>query len=107
VALEDVNSFHAGSGRQATLYAHSGKSGRVDVVRSGNTFEARTRGVEEFRLLLSPDVLDFTQPVRVTVNGRPVFNAAVNKDVAALRRWAERDDDRKLLYAAEIRIAVP
>jgi len=36
----------------------------VDVTRSGNTFEARTRGVVQFTLLLSPEVVDFSKPVR-------------------------------------------
>ena len=79
----------------------------ADVERRGNTFEARTRRVQAFTLLLSPDVVDFGKPVRVTVNGRVVHDAIVTKDVATLLRWAARDLDRTMLYAAELHVAVP
>ncbi len=82
-------------------------SGRVDVFRNGNTFEARTRGVREFMLLLSPDVVDFAAPVMVTVNGKELFRGNVRKDVNTLLNWAARDSDRTMLYAAELKIAVP
>ena len=36
-------------------------------------FDVKTRGVQAFTLLLSPDVIDFDEPVQVTVNGRRVF----------------------------------
>jgi poly(3-hydroxybutyrate) depolymerase len=89
------------------LFARRGPSGRVDVVRRGNTFEARTRGVARFTLLLSPDVVDFGAPVVVTVNGRPAFEGRVAKDVATLLTWAARDDDRTMLYGAALSLAVP
>ena len=105
--LPDVNRFETSPGRQRALFARSGPSGRVDVVRRGNTFESRTRGVREFTLLLSPDALDFTKPVRVTVNGRVAHDALMKKDAATLLRWAARDQDRTMLYGAELRIVVP
>jgi poly(3-hydroxybutyrate) depolymerase len=92
--LEDVNTFEPIAGRTAQLYDRSGRSGRVDIVRKGNAFEARTRGVQQFTLLLSPDVMDFGKPVQVTINGTRVFEGAVKRDPAVLLKWAARDDDR-------------
>jgi poly(3-hydroxybutyrate) depolymerase len=89
------------------LFARRGPSGRVDVVRRGNTFEARTRGVARFTLLLSPDVVDFGQPVRVVVNGATAHDGVVTRDVATLLAWAARDDDRTMLYGAALAITVP
>ena len=40
------------------LFQRRRPSGRVDVTRSGNRFDVRTRGVARFTLLLSPDVVD-------------------------------------------------
>lgn len=88
-------------------FPHEQPSGRVDVERKGNAFEARTRGVREFTLLLSPDVVDFEKPVTVSVNGKVLFRGAVKKDVATLTKWAARDNDRTMLYGAELEIAVP
>jgi hypothetical protein len=79
-------------------------SGRVDVERSGNTVQASTKGVTAFTLLLSPDKFDFNQPVKVVANGREVFNARVERNVKTLLKWAARDNDRTMLYAAELKI---
>ena len=105
--LPDVNRFEAGNGREMPLFARSRQSGRVDVTRKGNTFEADTRGVASFTLLLSPDVVDFSSPVRVLVNGRIVHEAKVEKSPRTLVAWAARDDDRTMLYGAELKVTVP
>jgi dienelactone hydrolase len=107
VALEDVNRFRPAPTRELTLYDRAKPSGRADVARSGNTFEVKTRGVEELTLLLSPDAVDFTRPVRVTVNARIVHDGIVKKDSATLLKWAARDNDRTMKYGAELKIAVP
>ena len=86
------------------LFNGSETSGRVDLLRSGNTVEAATVGVRAFTLLLSPDVFDFNQPIKVLANGREVFNSHVDRSVRTLLKWAARDNDRTMLYAAELTI---
>ena len=105
--LPDVNRFEAGNGREIPLFARGRPSGRVDVIRKGNIFEADTRGVTSFTLLVSPDVVDVSSPVRVVVNGRTVHEARVEKSARTLMTWAARDNDRTMLYAAELKISVP
>jgi hypothetical protein len=106
-ALPDVNRYVRSPGGEVALYDRSQASGRLDAVRRGNGFEVQTRGVQEFTLLLSPDVIDFARPVRVTVNGRVVHEGIVKADPATLLKWAARDNDRTMLYGAELRIVVP
>jgi dienelactone hydrolase len=89
------------------LVSNQRRSGRVDIVQQGNVFDAKTRGVREFTLLLSPDAIDFARPVKVTVNGKTAFDGTVKKDVATLLNWAARDNDRSMLYGAELKVAVP
>jgi hypothetical protein len=89
------------------VFDHKRPSGRVDIGRDGNAFEARTRGVREFTLLLSPDAIDFSQPVVVRVNDKTVFEGAVKRDPAVLLKWAARDNDRTRLYGTELKIVVP
>ena len=79
----------------------------MDVTRRGNTFEAKSRGVSNFTLLLSPDVVEFSKPVTVAVNGKNAFEGMVKKDAATLLKWAARDNDRTILYGAELPIVVP
>lgn len=107
--LPDANVVPLSSGTndgesRVRLFRSLKTSGRVDVIRNGNTIQASTSGVSAFTLLLAPDRFDFDQPVRVTANGREVFNARVKRDVNTLLKWAARDNDRTMLYGAEIKI---
>jgi hypothetical protein len=89
------------------VFDHRRPSGRVDIVRQGNTFDARSRGVREFTILLSADAVDFSQRVTVRVNEQTVFDGPVTRDPAVLLKWAARDNDRTRLYGAEVKIVVP
>ena len=107
-----INELRADASRATELtdlgfFRHSKRSGRVDIRRKGNSFDAIVRDVASFTLLLSPDAIDFAKPVVVTVNGKQVFSNSVRKDPVALMRWAARDNDRTALYSAELKIAVP
>ncbi len=79
-------------------------SGRVDLTREGNTVRATSRGVTAFTLLVSPDQFDFDKPVKVFANGRTVFDAKVKKDLRTLLKWAALDNDRTMLFGAEVRV---
>ena len=79
-------------------------SGRVDLVRRGNVVEASTEGVRAFTLLLSPSMFDFRHPIRVVANGRTVFDGPVEPSRATLLKWAARDNDRTMLFGAELTI---
>jgi hypothetical protein len=85
---------------------NSQTSGRVDLVRTGNTVKATTRGVAQFTLLLSPDVFDLSRPVRVETNGQVAFEGLAPPSVATLARWAAHDNDRTMLFGAELPVKV-
>jgi hypothetical protein len=86
------------------LFSRGRTSGRVDVTRSGNTVQAAARGVAAFTLLLSPDQFDFSKPVKVVANGRTVFDGRVQKSVRTLLKYAAADNDRTMLFGAELAI---
>ena len=86
------------------LFHRSQPSGRVDLTRGGNTVRAVTRGVAAFTLLLSPDQFDFSKSITVIANGRTVFNGRVQKDLRTLMKWAAADNDRTMLFGAELRV---
>lgn len=90
----------------APVFAHRHPTGRVDLTRDGNTVTVRARGVAAFTLLLSPDQFDFARPVKVIANGRVVFDGAVQRSVATLLKWAARDNDRTMLFGAELQISL-
>jgi hypothetical protein len=88
------------------LFDRTLPSGRVDLVRAGNTVRATTRGVARFTLLLSPDQFEFSKPVTIVANGRTVFEGKVSKDLRTLLKWAARDNDRTMLFGAEVHVDV-
>jgi hypothetical protein len=75
-------------------------------VHRGNTIDLTTRGVSELTLLLSPRAFDFTQPIRVTANGRVVSEERHEPSLATLMKWAARDNDRTMLFGAEVRVTI-
>jgi dienelactone hydrolase len=107
-----IDNLRLDASRQTELkdlgfFRHLKPSGRVDVRKNANTFDAIVRDVAAFTLLLSPDAVDFGKPVIVTVNGQQMFSGAVKRDLPTLLRWAARDNDRTALYGAELNITVP
>ena len=78
--------------------------GSVELEREGNRIRASTKGVERFRLLISPDVFDVSRPITVEVDGRVLFDEPIRPSLACLLRWAAVDDDRSRLFVAEIPI---
>jgi predicted esterase len=86
------------------IFPRGKPSGRVDLARHANVVEASTRGVRAFTLLLSPSKFDFRQPVRVVANGRTVFEGLLEPSVATLVKWAARDNDRTMLFGAELTV---
>ena len=103
----DANVFSGeGPNQGRFLFARQRPSGRVDLERAGNTVRVRAGGVSEFTLLLSPEAFDFASPVVVVVNGRTAAEQRVEASLATLLKWAARDNDRTMLFGAELHVAV-
>lgn len=74
--------------------------------RGGNHFEVTARNVKCFALWLHSKMVDFDKPVRVTVNGKPAFDAVGRPSVSGALRSFERRRDWGLIYTADIRVNV-
>jgi len=88
----------------APIFPRRKPGGRVDVIRRGNMVDASTQGVTALTLLLSPSVFNFGQPVKVMANGRVAFEGMVEPNVATMLKWAARDNDRTMVFGAELNI---
>ena len=102
--MPDANDYSPVDVLALPLFERRQRSGRVDLTRTGNAVDAVSRGVAEFTLLISPDAFDLSEPITVTANGKTVFDAKVQPSTATLMKWAAHDNDRTMLYAAEIDI---
>jgi len=89
------------------MLSQSQRSGRVDLTRTGNRVEVKCSGVAAFTLLLSPDQFDLARNVTVVVNGQTVVDRVTKKDLRTLLTWAARDNDRTMLFTAELKVTVP
>lgn len=83
-----------------------GQPGIMNVAREGNTFTVTAESVDAFTLLLNPEQVDFSQEVRVVVNGRPLFIGQVEQDMETLLDWVVRDRDKSLLYTAALSLRI-
>lgn len=92
--------------RRVPFFTHSRPSGRVDLVREGNVVTATTRRVSQFTLLISPDQFDLSKPIKVVVDGKAAFEGIVQPDLKTLLKWAAKDNDRTMLFAAELPVKV-
>jgi hypothetical protein len=55
---------------------------------------------------LSPREFDLAKPVKVALNGNVVFEAIVEPDLATLLHWNAIDNDRTMLFVAELSVDV-
>jgi predicted esterase len=95
-----------GAANPFPLFAYQPPSGRVDAKRTGNTIRATSEGIEGLTVLISPDMVDFGQPVRVFVNDATVFDDVMVPSVRMLLKWAAIDNDRTMLFGAELRVRI-
>ena len=103
IVIDEVGEIRGDMGRVAfATEAANLSSGTVWATRDGNTVSVLAYRVRAFRVLLSPDEFDFTQPIRIEVNGAAAFEGLVTPSVETLLEWAGRDQDRTMLYAAEL-----
>jgi poly(3-hydroxybutyrate) depolymerase len=96
----------AAPGGVTPLFRRTAPTGRVDLVKTGNTVAVTSRGVGGITLLLSPDAFDFSRSVTVTSGGKTVFEGVVTKDLATLTEWAARDNDRTMLFGAALKVTL-
>jgi hypothetical protein len=62
--------------------------------------------VKQLRLLLCRDHVDFSQPLRVSVDGREAFAGPLREDPALLLRSWRETADPPLAHSAEITLDV-
>ncbi len=105
VVIDELGPISGDDGRSAlAALTADGNSGAVDAVRDGNTVAVEAFHVRSFTLLISPDAFDIRSPIRVIANGDVAFEGMVRPSVETLMKWAETDEDRTMLYAAEITV---
>ena len=105
VVIDEVGAISGDDERGAlAALTADGLSAAVDAVRDGNTVTVDAYHVRRFTVLISPDAFNMRSPIRVIANGEVAFEGMVRPSVETLRKWAVIDQDRTMLYAAEITV---
>ena len=105
VMIDEIGPIPGDADRSALAgLTADGQGGIVDAVRDGNTVMVDSYHVQRLTVLISPDVFDMSSPIRVIANGDVAFEGIVRPSVETLRKWAARDEDRSMLYAAEVTV---
>lgn len=103
--LKDVNTI-TWDGKEYAAFRRDSASGIIEAKQTGNTIEMKTKNVREFTLLLSPGQFDFSRPLKVFTNGLLSYEGMPEKNTSTVLNWNERDNDRTMLFAAELKIRV-
>lgn len=80
--------------------------GMVSVVRDGNIINVTTASVEAFTLLLSPDEINFDQPVAIYINDALRQSGRLSQEPETLLKWVAQDYDKSMLFTAELNLRV-
>ena len=84
-----------------------GEPATITIDRNGNDFEITTNYVKKFSLLLNPEEVNFSKPIRVRINDEVVHDGLVPQDANTLLQWAVEDRDRSMLFTAELTLLTP
>lgn len=74
--------------------------------RGNNQFVILSSQARELFVHLHPDMVDFDKPVRITVNGKQLFDAKVEPDLVHMLEHVREFDDRGRIFWARVRVAV-
>ena len=83
-----------------------GGNAEIDGAIVGQAIALRTKNVRKVRLRLRPELLDLSQIVRVTIDGREAFAGAVAAAPGLLARSWRETGDPQLAHSAEITLEV-
>jgi len=84
------------------LLPRTAPSVRVDASVESNVFDVEVNRLCVLKLLLHREMIDFSEPVTVRVNGMEIFHGMVTEDSGYAMDTFIRDRDRERVYTAEI-----
>ena len=82
------------------------QSGAVQGRYTQNRFELTTSGVGSLTLYLSPEMINFGQPLQVVINGKQVYNGPIQYDRAFMLGQYTKEMDHQALWVNRITLPV-
>lgn len=69
---------------------------------ASNTLSVAAKNVKQFRVRLSPRLVDFTKPLRIVVNGEEIHNREVKGSLQYLMAYLDQYRDPTMAYVGEV-----
>ena len=83
------------------------RSGAVRASYANNRFELITSRVKSVALYLSPEMVDFSRPVEVFVNGKLLYNSSVSPDRSFMLSEYSREMDHQAVWTNRVLLKIP
>jgi len=84
----------------------SGDTHILELNKKNNEVTVKAENIKGLTLLLSQQHFDFQSPIKVTVNGKVLFDSKVTASEIIQNKWYEKDKDVNSLYQAEIQLSL-
>jgi hypothetical protein len=79
---------------------------QVIATRDGQNFEIQTKDYKNVTILLNDDMVDMDSPVKVTMEGKVLFEDVVPRTIRAIVRSLKRHGDPNLIFTGEVTICI-
>ena len=90
----------------ATLDAVQDRA-EVTATRNGSQIEVQASGLDRLTIRVNDKLFDLDQPLTVSVQGQPVWNAKTSRTIAVLARTLEEYGDPRNVFSGELTIDIP
>ena len=89
----------------ADQYPSNGKL-IVEAIKETNTIHiVEVSNIERFRILLNPNLLDLSQPIKITIQDNLIATVNVKDEMAIMARTLLERSDKEQIYNAQITLA--
>lgn len=103
--LNDPNQVTQQNGR-VELFSRQKLFGQIELQKTENRVFVKTQNVKKYTLIISPDFFELDKPIEVYTNDKLSFFGIVPKNIKALLKYYIEDNDRTMLFSAELNIDV-
>lgn len=87
---------------QYDLFTRKEKSGKINAHFIANTFHIQASRISSFSIYIHPAMVQLSQPIKIIVNGKEVYNKKIEMDVEFLINNYNINKDKALLYVNKI-----
>jgi predicted esterase len=84
------------------------KMGALDATwTKKNNLDVKAENVKQFHVFLAPQLVDYAEPLVISVNGQEVFNEKVAPSYPFLLKYLDEHRDAGMMYEGEVVIDLP